>query len=497
MANTVVETKYGKLAGTIVDGVHVWKGVPYAKPPVGALRFRPPEAPEPWSGVREATSFGPISVQPPDHIIGQSFRDLHFTQSEDCLYLNIWSPSPAGDKRPVLVWIHGGAYLTGSGAIPWYDGAAFARNGNVVVVTINYRLGPLGFLDVSEVFGDEYKGSGNLGLLDQVQALRWVRENIAQFGGDPNRVTIFGESAGAGSVGTLLATPAASGLFHQAIMESGSGATGVRTPEMAADITRRFLSALGLDSSQADALRSLPAEQLVAATAQLGPGLPFGPVVDGQVLPKHPMQALADGVARHIPVLTGVNLDEANIFNVADPFWTSPDEEQARARVKMMTGASDSLIDFYLGRASGNTLFEKLMPLLSYSMFVNGMQQTADTQAQLGAPVWVYRFDWKSPAYDGRLGACHVLEIPFVFHTLDQPGAAFFTGDDPARTQLADQMHRAWIAFAWHANPQHEGIPEWPQYNTDTRPVLVFDRRTHLELDPFAAERAAWAAVQG
>ncbi|ADU50751.1 Carboxylesterase type B [Thermaerobacter marianensis DSM 12885] len=492
--DVIVETRYGAVRGRSDGTVCVWKGVPFARPPVGPLRFRPPEPPEPWSGVRDATRFGPASVQPEDRLISNLTGGATLPQDEDCLYLNIWSPSPDG-RRPVMVWIHGGAYLTGAGSIPWYDGTALAREGDVVVVTLNYRLGALGFLYLEDAFGPEFTGSGNLGILDQIAALRWVRENIAAFGGDPDRVTIFGESAGAGSVGVLLAAPAARGLFHRAILQSGSGALGVRTAASAARVAARVLQHAGVEPGDREALRSLPARAWANAVAALGPGLPLGPVVDGTVLPEHPMAALARGAARDVAVLVGVNKDEYNLFALQDPAWLGDDEAALRQRVEAVVGpAAGRLIEFYRSRGEGS-LGRRLLPLMSYAVFVRGMLATADAQARVGAPVWAYRFDFETPVLGGVLGACHALEIPFVFNTLDRAGADRFTGTAPERYAVAQAMHRAWIAFAREGNPQHDGLPEWPRYDLEERAVMVFAVEPRVERDPWRAEREVWAAA--
>ncbi|WP_207669850.1 carboxylesterase/lipase family protein [Thermaerobacter sp. FW80] len=491
----VVETRYGAVRGRKEGAVCVWKGIPFARPPVGELRFRPPEPPQPWSGVRDATRFGPASVQPDDRLISNLTGGATLPQDEDCLYLNIWSPSPEG-RRPVMVWIHGGAYLTGAGSIPWYDGTSFAREGGVVLVTVNYRLGALGFLYLEEAFGPDFAGSGNLGILDQIAALRWVKENIAAFGGDPDQVTIFGESAGAGSVGVLLAAPGARGLFRRAILQSGSGGLGVRTRESAARVAARVLRHAGVEPGDRRALLDLPARAWVEAVAALGPGLPLGPVVDGHVLPEHPLNALARGAARDVAVLTGVTKDEYNLFALQDPVWLGDDEAALRHQVEAMVGpaAAGRLIEFYRRRGQG-PLGRRLLPLMSYAVFVRGMLATADAQAQVGAPVWAYRFDFETPVLGGVLGACHALEIPFVFNNLDRAGADRFTGTAPERYDVARMMHRAWIAFARQGDPQHDGLPPWPRYDRDERAVMVFDREPRVERDPWREEREVWASV--
>ncbi len=336
MNSTTVQTTSGLVEGYVHKSIQVWKGIPFAKAPVGELRFMPPQPLEPWAGVRAAKEFGPASIQGEDRLMVGLTGRAKLAESEDCLYLNIWSPAADGKKRPVMVWIHGGAYVTGAGSIAWYDGSSFAEIGDVVVVTLNYRLGALGFLYLREWLGDEFANSGNLGLLDQVAALRWIHDNIAQFGGDPERVTIFGESAGAGSIGALLAMPKAGGLFQQAILQSGSGSLGIRTTEEASSISKQVLDAAGVRPGDLDALRSIPANQLVNAASAIGVPLPFGPVIDGDSLPVHPLQALEHGHAADLRTIIGINKDEYRLFTIADPGWYTADEDALRGRIKAL-----------------------------------------------------------------------------------------------------------------------------------------------------------------
>jgi para-nitrobenzyl esterase len=550
----IVHTTSGPVRGFQAGDACAWKGVPFAKPPVGNLRFQAPQPPDRWTEPRDARSFGPASLQVENPVLSSVAGRGKLPQSEDCLYLNVWSKGADDKRRPVMVWIHGGSYLTGSGAIAWYDGAAFAKNGDVVVVTINYRLGALGYLYLGDLFGEAYAASGNLGLLDQIAALQWVHDNIAAFGGDPSRVTIFGESAGAGSVGALLAAPAAKGLFHRAILQSGSGRLGIRTRASATEVAKRVLDKVGVAPGDVSALHAVPAERFAEVGASLGAGLPFGPVMDGVVLPDFPPSALAAGAARDIPVMIGVNLDEYRLFTSYDPAWQSGDEAALRSKLQSLLGPlPDAIIDFYLNEVPGESTYDRLMKLGTYRVFVRGMLQTADLQAQQGAPVWAYRFDWKSTAFGGKLGACHALEIPFVFNNLHQLGVERFTGDAPDRQPIADHMHLAWIAFAHNGDPNDftgvpqaatagggavrggaesggagvpsgaersgaglpsgaersgaglpsgaersgAGLPHWPRYTLDKRELLVFGSDPHVEEDPYASERAAWERFVG
>src|SRR5690625_46310 len=284
MTNTVVDTEYGQVIGRRIDGVSVWKGIHYAKAPVGRLRFRPPQPPEPWAGIHDATMSGPVAIQPIKEIM--TFLDNeHARMSEDCLNLNIWSPEAYEKRRPVMVWIHGGAFMRGSGSSGTYDGTSVSANGDVVVVTFNYRLGVMGFLHLDDI-NDEYTSSGNCGILDQVAALKWVKENIDSFGGDPNRITVFGESAGAISIGTLLAIQIGRGLFNQAILQSGA-ARNVLKSETAARVAKKVLGNLGMDSKDLSALEEIPADKILKAAEHIPP-MALGPVIDGLVIPEHP-----------------------------------------------------------------------------------------------------------------------------------------------------------------------------------------------------------------
>ncbi|GER75051.1 carboxylesterase/lipase family protein [Weizmannia acidilactici] len=492
MPAPIIETVYGKVQGYEKNGVQIWKGIPYAKPPVGPLRFLPPQPPKPWTGVKDCTQFGPIPWQPSVELM--NFLDNpNENMSEDCLYLNIWSPDADGGRRPVMVWIHGGAFANGAGSSPSYDGAAFAKNGDVVVVTINYRLGALGFLHLAEIGGEDYRTSGNCGILDQIAALKWVKENIAAFGGDPGRVTIFGESAGAMSVATLLAAPSTKGLFHQAILESGA-ANFVATPERATKNALRILDALGLEKAEISKLQEIPAKQLAEAVNSL-PFMSLLPVIDGVVLPKHPEAAFKEGCAKDIPVLIGTNKDEYRLFTAFDPVWQKQDpQETAAVFQKTFAKYWDTLSAMITNPSPFNQeLYDRIM---TYFVFTGPALRLADTQASLREQVWMYRFDWESTAYGGMLRSCHTLEIPFVWNTLQQPGTKKLTGESLGRQALADRMHLAWIAFAKTGNPNNRLLPDWPAYDTGTRATMIFDRICKAVNDPHSKERAVWSSVR-
>jgi len=487
MNGLTVETAHGRVRGVSGGGVRAWKGIPYARAPVGRLRFRPPEPPEGWSGVRDASSFGPSAMQ--------RTRSPEMTVSEDCLYLNIWAPPEDGRKKPVMVWIHGGGFATGSGASPATHGASFAREGDVVLVTINYRLGPFGFLHLAGAAGGEYADSANLGLQDQVAALRWVRENIAAFGGDPDRVTIFGESAGGRSVGLLLTMPSARGLFHQAIIQSGS-LTAFGTADEASGYAEEMLRHLGVDRGSLSRLESIPAERFLDAVDELRLGVLLGPVPDGRVLPGMPLDLIEAGSSREIPILIGTNREEFRLNYAIESVWKSLDEAGRRERFRKLSEPWWSEVSpYYLERFRPDLpMDDRMIALMTFHLFTYSALRLADIRARQGHPVRLYRFDWRAPG----LGAAHAVEVPFVFNRLEHApwnrrGAA---GDIPAGARrLAEIMHRSWIAFARTGSPETESLPGWPAYRPGEEKVMVFDETCAVEHDPHGEERGVWESA--
>lgn len=500
-ATPVIEIGSGKLQGNEKGGVLVFKGIPYAAPPVGERRWLPPADPLPWAGIRDAGDFGDWAPQNKgalDDVMGAETG----TQSEDCLTLNVWTPGRAG-KRPVMVWIHGGGFTIGSGAQGIYEGGTLARHGDVVVVTINYRLGILGFAPLAAATAGRIPATGNEGLLDQVKALAWVRDNIAHFGGDPGNVTIFGESAGGMSVGNLLALPAARGLFHKAIPQSGAchtcadAATAVRRGEA-------ILKALALD---ADGLRNAPLADLLRAQrlmeggrvegyplAVIG-GLPFMPVADGVVMPHNPIDAVAAGVAAGIPVLAGSTLDEWKLFGIPAKAIQQLDEAGLAKRLGYLVGDEHApgLVAAYRAalpaRGIEPSVPEVFMAIQTDRIFRIPALRLLERQRPHEARVFNYLFDWPSPAVGGRLGSPHAVELAYVFGTYSKPGAKKFYGEGEGAAALATMTMDAWTRFA------HGGDPGWPAYETGQRTTALLGASRRILAKPLEAERRAWDRV--
>jgi len=492
----VVETGSGRLEGRTGHGVHLFAGIPFAAPPVGERRWARPEPHPGWTGVRPAVSFAKPSMQPVgamELLTGAPPPDW----SEDCLALNVVTPACDGARRPVMVWIHGGSFVTGSGGISWYDGTSLATTGDVVVVTINYRLGSLGWLHLGEVDGSVVP-SGNCGLADQVAALAWVRDNIEAFGGDPGNVTLFGESAGAMSVATLLATPAASGLFHKAVAQSGAAHATV-TVDQAADVADRLLAHLGVRDVAAaravDAARLLDAQVAVAAdvaaarAAEGGAlGLAFAPVVDGHLVPEAPIDAIRAGSAASIPLLTGTTADEWQLFGLA----AKPVEDEAtlERRLARTVANPEELAAAYRDDLPGSTPQQRWTAVLTDLVFRIPAIRLLEAQGKHQPDhTFAYRFAFASTAMGGMLGSCHALEIPFVFDNLDKPGVEQFTGPDAPR-HLAASMRDCWTSFARTGEPTGAGV-DWEPYG-DARTTMVFDARNEPVDDPLARTREAW-----
>lgn len=493
----VIDTTLGPVRGDHKRGILRCKGIPFAAPPIGERRFRPPAPAEPWSDVFDAVGRFPIAPQPLAGMEAAAGAEGTAEQSEaGCLTLNVWTPAADDARRPVLFWIHGGGFMTGAGTIPWYDGTNLAKR-DVVVVSCNYRLGALGFLHLEEVGGSAYAGSGNVGLLDQVAALRWVQDNIEAFGGDPGNVTIFGESAGGMSVATLLGTPAARGLFHKAIPQSGAAAN-INTTDRATAVARKLLDRLGIDD--VDQLLDVAADDLIGAQATgnsfgRSGGLPFQPVVDGTVLDRPPMDAVAAGAAAGVPVLAGSNAHEMRLFMALDSRLADTDRAaNLEILERHAPGRAEELHDVYQ-RIVGDDPADVLQAAMTDRVFRLPAIALLAAQSEHAA-VFSYEFRFESTAFGGTLGSAHAVEIPFVFDNLDAPGAAFFTGEptDSMRT-LATAMADAWVAFARTGAPTSDGLPDWPAYDTAGRATMVLHEAPQIECDPGREQRQLWAGA--
>jgi para-nitrobenzyl esterase len=500
-----VTTTAGKVRGLRRGSVNVFLGIPYGASTAGAARFKPPAKPQPWSGVREATKLGQRAPQllssfhgvvPPEVEV----MDRDEPMGEDCLMLNVWTPSVArGGKRPVMLWLHGGGYTSGSGGFICYDGTQLAAKHDVVAITVNHRLTSLGYLYLAGLGGERYADSSNLGNRDIIAALEWVRDNIDSFGGDPANVTIFGQSGGAGKVSSLMAMPAAKGLFHRAIVQSGAAVKGV-SQEAANKTTEAYLARLQLQSNQVDKLLQLPLEQLLAATAPAaaGPPLAFAPVVDGHSLPTDPFDPVAPAIAADVPLLIGTVESEVAFFpnQILDPI----DDAALHAHVKQtLRNASDAQVDrviaAYRAGRPGASNTDLYLIIASDATFRVGVQTEAERKAAQGkAAVYQYYFTWKSPVREGKLRSYHTLEIPFVFDNVD--AAKSMTGTGADRYPLASRMSGAWVAFAHSGNPNHKGLPNWTAFDTTRRATMVFDDECKLVDDPHGAEQRVLHAVQ-
>lgn len=494
--DAVVETRCGKLRGRLSDGVAVFKGVPYAAPPFGANRLLPPRPIERWDGTREALAFGPKSPQmayPPG--IAEALAEL-VGAGEDCLTLNIWTPDLGMGARPVMLWIPGGMFeFHATGATAFYDGNRFARDG-VVCVTINYRVGAEGFLYLAD-------GVANLGLLDQIAALEWVQENIAVFGGDPRKLTIFGESAGAMSVATLLTMPRAKGMFRRAIVQSGN-TPNVNSAATAARIGKRLAEKLGVAASR-EAIAAISPKRVLEAQAQLRDNLlarpdpafwgevalsylAWAPTVDGETIPAPPVDRVRAGAAGDIDLLVGSNTEETRLFLLSDGSIDRISEEALVATSAAYGLSAEGLSAYRTARpgASAGDLFSAIQTDWYWRVPAVRLADAHATNG--GAATYMYEFAWHSPQMGGRLGAAHGVEIPFVFDTLGL-GTEPMLGQTPPQA-LADAMHRAWVAFA------ADGDCGWPKYDPGRRATMRFDMTSQVVNNPLALELALWKGVR-
>jgi len=483
----VVETNSGKVRGVIQGGTHIFRGIPYGASTAGSNRFMPPRKPAPWAGVREAFQNGPTAPQlsgPENSLILN--HKAPAVQGEDCLVINVFTPGlNDGRNRPVMVWLHGGGFAGGAGSAHSFDGNFLAHSGDVVVVSVNHRLNIFGYLYLGDLGGEKYADSGNAGLLDIVAVLEWVRDNITHFGGNPGNVALFGQSGGGLKISTLLAMPPANGLFHKAIVESGSALKGIPREE-ATKTTQRILAKLNLQSNQVDELQKLPVDRLLSAIDNRGaaPGTaPFNiaPVVDGRALTNDPFDPTAPEISANVPLIIGSVNTEGTFFTPPDSPLFSLDEAGMRTRLTPKFGdATDKLINLY----------RKEMPSASPSQIyflINAFPSAAITQAerkvaQAKAPVYMYLFTWETPVEGGRRHSPHTVELPFVFNNVaEQPEEV---GNGPELQPLADKVSGAWTAFARTGNPSVAGTPKWLAYSAKERATMIINNEWKLVNDP-------------
>jgi len=479
----VVQTSNGPVRGYIEDALSVFKGLRYGAAPVGALRFKPPQRPAPWTEPADATAYGAPAIQsglaPGERKVspGDPPAPDEPGSSEDCLFINVWTPGADDARRPVMVWLHGGGFANGSGGAAMYDGGALARKGDVVTVTVNHRLNVFGYLHLGDAFGPDYAQSGVAGMLDIVMVLEWVRDNIAAFGGDPGNVTIFGESGGGWKVSLLMAMPGAAGLFHKAIVQSGPGLRGADKAQSAK--TAQALLDL-LEAKTPEELAALSTEAISRASVKV-PGEAmrlYTPVVDGTALPRDPFVPDAPSISATVPVMIGTNKDESTLFMLGDPKFGDYDEDTLARRAKAAAGDKAEALVAELRKA-----YPDYSPtyLASAAQTATGMWlgsiTIAERKAEQGAaPAYMYMLTWETPVSRGRLKCPHALEIPLVFDNVERARNFVGRGDEPQ--VVADAMSSAWLAFA------RTGDPGWPAYDKTRRATMIFDLDSRVADDP-------------
>jgi para-nitrobenzyl esterase len=496
-----VKTTSGSVRGLVREDVQQFWNLPYGASTAGANRFMPPQAVAPWSGVRDHFEVGTRSFQQPG--VGEPAPVVLAVnrleeESEDCLKLNVFTPAADNGARPVMVWLHGGGFTSGSGNYLIYDGTLLAKKEDVVVVSVTHRLNIFGFLHLADLGGEEWAGATNAGVQDLVAALQWVKDNIAAFGGDPARVTIFGQSGGGSKVTTLMAMPSASGLFHRAIAQSGAALRGTPASDATA-ATERFLAKLGIDKTQLSRLREVTPQQIQQAlySEPAIPGFAGGPVIDGSILPRHQFDPTAPEYSANVPLMAGSTATENGWLG--PPPFEMEDAEMTDAFNRLAgndAAKGQSLLALYKGRYAD--VRNRILWLIAESdntRRYNAQQLNRLKHTQGTAASYLYYFNWYSPVHDNRMGSYHTLDIPFAFNNVDV--AASMTGAGHDRYQLAHVMSAAWAAFARTGNPDHADMPHWPTFNPDDYPTMVFASETVLQNDPNREERLALEALRG
>jgi para-nitrobenzyl esterase len=506
----VVDTTSGRVQGLVHDAVQTFKGIRYGAPPVGALRWMPPNRPEPATAVLDCSEYGAPAMQmasgttaSPVTDFGMQMSQVFTTpselkiQNEDCLFLNVWTPATDNGKRPVMFWIHGGGFAYGSGGQPIYCGEDLARDHNVVVVSVNHRLNIFGYLYLG-AFGKPYESSGTVGMQDLVLALEWVRDNIANFGGDGGNVTIMGQSGGGAKVSILLSMESARGLFHKASIQSGA-ALAIGRKETAATATAGLLAELAIKAGDIKALRALPAQTLIAAAnaAQAKnssgprmPGMPrggggfgFGPIVDGVAITRDPFTPDSPAVSNNVPILVGSVKDEITIFTAAEPWFGTMTQDQLKMFVGALGPKGPALVEAWRKiRPDYSPTYLFIAAVSSNFAFGSSITLAERKAAAHGAPVYMWYFTWETPVENGQFKSPHTIEIPFMLDSYRRVRA--YVGPDPAAAQMAKQLSAAWVAFARTGNPDCKEIPHWPAYDASLRATMVFNLKSAVVNDP-------------
>jgi para-nitrobenzyl esterase len=499
---TTLETTAGKIRGYVDEGVYIFKGVRYGASTAGTARFLPPARPKPWAGIQDATRYGPRAPQPFRRMVPEIGDALvgPGPVSEDCLFLNVWTPGPArNQRRPVMVWLHGGGFRTGSGNSVFYEGQSLARKHGVVVVTVTHRLNVFGFLHLADIGGEQFRQASNVGMQDLVLALEWVRDNIDAFGGDPRCVTLFGQSGGGGKTAILNAMPAAKGLFHRAIIQSTLWDTAITASEIsdASTATETLLARVGVKPGEIAKLQSMPQERLIEAlSAPADISTRYVPVKDGRTVTVHPFEPTASPLSASVPMLCGSNETESVPYaNPDDPFWTSEIVDDATLRdsvkrsIRIDDAAADRLIALYRSHRPADSRGDLALIIASdVSPLRLSAHAIAERKAAQGAaPVYTYLFKWRSPVNGGKLRSMHGMELPFIFDHVDN--CTFMTGRGADRYAVAGKMAEAWVSFARTGNPNHAGLADWPAFDSSRRSTMVFDTECRTVSDPYGEER--------